>query len=63
MATEIPSLNGHWRELFVDVGDSVVYVGTYRCHDLRHLCPGGTPPPELVVSCPLFCLPHGMDIC
>ncbi|KAJ7036949.1 hypothetical protein C8F04DRAFT_1335424 [Mycena alexandri] len=47
-ATDISGLSGHWRELFVDVGDSVVYAGTYRCHDLRYLCPGGTPPPELV---------------
>ncbi|KAJ7723925.1 hypothetical protein B0H16DRAFT_1472669 [Mycena metata] len=50
VATEIPILNGHWRELFVDVGDWVIYAGTYRCHDLRYLCPGGTPPPELVSS-------------
>ncbi|KAJ7853378.1 hypothetical protein B0H13DRAFT_1477874, partial [Mycena leptocephala] len=47
-ASDIASLTGWWRELFLDVEDSIYYVGTYRCHDLRYLCTGGTPPPEAV---------------
>ncbi|KAJ7681062.1 hypothetical protein DFH06DRAFT_1164943 [Mycena polygramma] len=47
-ALEVPALHGAARELFVDVEDSIFYVGTYRAHDLRHLCLGGTPPPEVV---------------
>ncbi|KAJ7168919.1 hypothetical protein C8R46DRAFT_1092870 [Mycena filopes] len=45
-ATEIADLKGQWRELFVDLDGAIVYAGTYRCHDLRYLCPGGTPAPE-----------------
>jgi hypothetical protein len=38
------------REVFIEVQESIYYVGTYRLHDLRYLCPGGTQPPETVVS-------------
>ncbi|KAJ6450610.1 hypothetical protein C8R45DRAFT_946644 [Mycena sanguinolenta] len=46
--SDISDLVGSWREVFIDVEDSIFYVGTYRCHDLRFLCPGGTPPPDAV---------------
>ncbi|KAJ7351173.1 hypothetical protein DFH08DRAFT_859801 [Mycena albidolilacea] len=38
------------REVFIEVHESIYYVGTYRLHDLRYLCPGGTQPPETVAS-------------
>ncbi|KAJ7815869.1 hypothetical protein B0H14DRAFT_3878089 [Mycena olivaceomarginata] len=38
------------REVFIEVQESIYYVGTYRLHDLRYLCPGGTQPPETVAS-------------
>ncbi|KAJ7444769.1 hypothetical protein B0H11DRAFT_2203550 [Mycena galericulata] len=34
--SDIASLDGAWRDLFVNVGWTVYYVGIYRCHDLRH---------------------------
>ncbi|KAJ7232332.1 hypothetical protein B0H12DRAFT_1239676 [Mycena haematopus] len=45
---DISGLVGSWREVFINVEDWIFYVGTYRCHDLRCLCPGGTPPPDVV---------------
>ncbi|KAF7337315.1 hypothetical protein MSAN_02256700 [Mycena sanguinolenta] len=45
---DIPKLVGSWREVFIDLNGSIFYVGTYKCHDLRFLCPGGTPPPDVV---------------
>ncbi|KAF7332830.1 hypothetical protein MVEN_02387800 [Mycena venus] len=45
---------GPWRELFLDVEDSIFYVGTYRVHDLRHLCPGGTPAPAAISTLKIY---------
>ncbi|KAJ6476477.1 hypothetical protein C8R47DRAFT_659724 [Mycena vitilis] len=57
-ALEVPALHGAARELFVDVEDSIYYVGTYRAHDLRHLCLGGTPPPDVVSSLEMHFAAH-----
>ncbi|KAJ7149437.1 hypothetical protein C8R43DRAFT_502974 [Mycena crocata] len=47
-SSEISALGGTSRELFVEQDDALFYVGTYRCHDLRYLCPGGTRAPNAV---------------
>ncbi|KAJ6580341.1 hypothetical protein DFH09DRAFT_1309669 [Mycena vulgaris] len=44
--SDLTSLHGRIRELFVKWVDSILYVGTYKCHDLRSLCPAGTTLPS-----------------
>ncbi|KAJ7235396.1 hypothetical protein C8J57DRAFT_1572224 [Mycena rebaudengoi] len=43
--SDLESLHGGTREVFVDFNDCIVYVGTYKCHDLRHLYAKGIPIP------------------
>ncbi|KAJ7444792.1 hypothetical protein B0H11DRAFT_2291106 [Mycena galericulata] len=56
--SDISSLDDAWRDLFLDVGQSVYYVGIYRCHDLRHLCPGGCEAPENVSALAMLDAAH-----
>ncbi|KAJ6620049.1 hypothetical protein B0H10DRAFT_2216333 [Mycena sp. CBHHK59/15] len=42
--SDLTSLHGGTRELFVVHGGYVIYAGLYKCHDLRELYPGGTAP-------------------
>ncbi|KAJ6580357.1 hypothetical protein DFH09DRAFT_1360503 [Mycena vulgaris] len=44
--SDLISFNGGTRELFIKWSDFILYVGTYKCHDLRTLCPAGTNPPK-----------------
>ncbi|KAJ6450602.1 hypothetical protein C8R45DRAFT_1042912 [Mycena sanguinolenta] len=43
--SDLVRFHGGTRELFVEREGSIVYAGTYLCHDLRELHPAGTPPP------------------
>ncbi|KAJ7846627.1 hypothetical protein B0H14DRAFT_3678382 [Mycena olivaceomarginata] len=40
--SDLIGFHGGTRELFVKIKGSIVYVGTYKCHDLRPLQPKGT---------------------
>ncbi|KAF8155185.1 hypothetical protein K438DRAFT_357589 [Mycena galopus ATCC 62051] len=40
--SDLIGVHGGTRELFVNTTKLTVYVGTYKCHDLRPLHPGGT---------------------
>ncbi|KAJ7214793.1 hypothetical protein C8J57DRAFT_1255662 [Mycena rebaudengoi] len=44
--SDLDSLHGGTRELFMIRKDWILYVGTYKCHDLRGLAPKGTPKPS-----------------
>ncbi|KAJ7842350.1 hypothetical protein B0H14DRAFT_2780844 [Mycena olivaceomarginata] len=44
--SDLTGFHGGTRELFVKINGSIVYVGTYKCHDLRPLQPKGTNPPK-----------------
>ncbi|KAJ7609958.1 hypothetical protein FB45DRAFT_1122665 [Roridomyces roridus] len=41
--SDLAAFDGWTREVFVDRGDFIVYLGSYKCHNLRKLCPGGLP--------------------
>ncbi|KAJ7459220.1 hypothetical protein FB451DRAFT_1563643 [Mycena latifolia] len=41
-------IDGSIRELFIQRKKSVSYIGTYKCHDLSRLCPGGTMVPPAI---------------
>ncbi|KAJ7269240.1 hypothetical protein C8J57DRAFT_1324784 [Mycena rebaudengoi] len=41
--SDLESLHGGTREVFVNFNDWIVYVGTYKCHNLHHLYPRGMP--------------------
>ncbi|KAJ7082404.1 hypothetical protein B0H15DRAFT_441058 [Mycena belliarum] len=40
--SDLERFHGETRELFITWNSLVLYVGTYKCHDLRPLCPEGT---------------------
>ncbi|KAJ7168872.1 hypothetical protein C8R46DRAFT_1092728 [Mycena filopes] len=44
--SDLTSFHGGTRELFVDAKEFMVYIGTYRCHDLGPLEPNGTSLPS-----------------
>ncbi|KAJ7351262.1 hypothetical protein DFH08DRAFT_1078368 [Mycena albidolilacea] len=46
--SDLIGFHGGTRELFVNINSSIVYVGTYRCHDLRPLQLKGTNPPKCI---------------
>ncbi|KAJ7289543.1 hypothetical protein C8J57DRAFT_1277994 [Mycena rebaudengoi] len=43
MGSDLDTLHGGTRELFMDCNHWVMYAGTYKCHDLREVYPEGTP--------------------
>ncbi|KAJ7235375.1 hypothetical protein C8J57DRAFT_1572157 [Mycena rebaudengoi] len=46
--SDVSDLGGTTRDLFMADEDSIFYVGTYKCHNLEHLYPGGTVAPEVI---------------
>ncbi|KAJ7265548.1 hypothetical protein C8J57DRAFT_1470040 [Mycena rebaudengoi] len=45
--SDVSGLGGITRDLFM-ADEDFYYVGTYKCHNLEHLYPGGTAAPEVV---------------
>ncbi|KAJ7205903.1 hypothetical protein C8J57DRAFT_1615335 [Mycena rebaudengoi] len=45
--SDVSGLGGTTRDLFM-ADEDFYYVGTYKCHNLEHLYPGGTAAPEVV---------------
>ncbi|KAJ7486400.1 hypothetical protein B0H11DRAFT_1913681 [Mycena galericulata] len=43
--SDLTGFHGGTRELFVNRKEFIVYMGSYKCHDLSTLCPGGTSMP------------------
>jgi hypothetical protein len=50
MGSDLDTLHGGTRELFMDCNHWVMYAGTYKCHDLREVYPEGTPSQQGIVS-------------
>ncbi|KAJ7101833.1 hypothetical protein C8R43DRAFT_242275 [Mycena crocata] len=48
--SDLTSVHGGTRELFIDRKEFVYYMGTYKCHDLRQLHPEGTRSPAHISS-------------
>ncbi|KAJ7111745.1 hypothetical protein C8R44DRAFT_798570 [Mycena epipterygia] len=48
--SDLVSLHGGTRELFANYKAHIFYMGTYKCHDLRTLCPEGTNTPFEISS-------------
>ncbi|KAJ6576995.1 hypothetical protein DFH09DRAFT_1276372 [Mycena vulgaris] len=46
--SDLASLQGGTRELFVNRKELVHYMGTYACHDLRTICSDGSDPPSQI---------------
>ncbi|KAJ7214755.1 hypothetical protein C8J57DRAFT_1732631 [Mycena rebaudengoi] len=55
--SELSGLRGTTGNLFI-ADDSILYVGTYNCHNLEHLHPGGTVAPEVVSPLEVMYTPH-----
>ncbi|KAJ7232334.1 hypothetical protein B0H12DRAFT_1145552 [Mycena haematopus] len=48
--SDLAGFHGATRELFVETQGSILYVGTYLCHDLRKLHPAGINTPRLILA-------------
>ncbi|KAJ7182505.1 hypothetical protein C8R43DRAFT_1228909 [Mycena crocata] len=46
--SDLTSVHGETRELFMDRREFLCYVGTYKCHDLRKLHPEGSDSPDYI---------------
>ncbi|KAJ7500220.1 hypothetical protein B0H11DRAFT_1996685 [Mycena galericulata] len=46
--SDLSGFYGGTRELFVNRKEFIVYMGSYKCHDLSALCPGGTSMPSFL---------------
>ncbi|KAJ6450615.1 hypothetical protein C8R45DRAFT_1083874 [Mycena sanguinolenta] len=46
--SDLAGFHGGTRELFVKIKTFILYVGTYKCHDLRSLHPPTNSPPHIV---------------